>query len=711
MRIKSLEIKGFRAFSGDHKFDLDGDIVLVVGVNGQGKTSFFDAILWALTGDISRLGRPDAVVSLYSKSGEAQVRVAIQSTDGRVIEVTRHSDGNSNRLFVEAGGSSYSGEEAELELIRRIWPEGMATNDPRAALRVALERGIYLQQDVLTDFLTADSDNERFNAVSEIMGVGLITNLQASLESSRRAWSRATNQMRPRMQEAEERLLELETQIKEISDAGHTVSVSLDDWTSWWTQISQLGISNIDPPSIDSSDSHAAIDVAMAELRANRVTRMRRGERLRELREAIGELPPTSSDLDELRQIVEESTRSLEISREILSEAEARVTEIRRRQIEARSEQEELRVLAEVALRHLGEHCPICDQAYDKELTQQRLTSVILNASTDLDSIASTPDLALLAADVQAKERDVAAAGAALHNAIGEERTRAEILDRIRVGFSELEIDVPDEDEGVGVIEAELRENTRDLEVIASLGIQGEHIALSLARSGQLARRAELERQLFQASKELEARRRELQERDDTGEMITSMITGLREASSDLVEGELRRLDGLLQRIYSTADPHPEFRVVRFLSNMRYGHGNLLAEIEDSGSDIRKDEPRAYLSSSQLNVLAVSVFLALNLGISRLPLQMTILDDPLQSLDDINLLGLVDLLRRTRERRQLMMSTHDVRFASMLERKLRPVSDSQRTIHIELRGWSGEGPVVSQYNVMRDTTPIRLAAA
>ena len=117
------------------------------------------------------------------------------------------------------------------------------------------------------------------------------------------------------------------------------------------------------------------------------------------------------------------------------------------------------------------------------------------------------------------------------------------------------------------------------------------------------------------------------------------------------------------------------------------------------------------LSSSQLNVLAVAVFLSLNLGTHSLPLRTAILDDPLQSLDDLNLLGLMDLLKRLREKRQLMVSTHDSRFASLLERKLRPISDSQRTVRVELSGWSSEGPVVDQFDVQPDLLPIRMAAA
>jgi len=45
MRLHSLEVSGFRGFAAEQHFDLDADAVIVVGTNGNGKTSLFDAIL------------------------------------------------------------------------------------------------------------------------------------------------------------------------------------------------------------------------------------------------------------------------------------------------------------------------------------------------------------------------------------------------------------------------------------------------------------------------------------------------------------------------------------------------------------------------------------------------------------------------------------------------------------------------------------------
>ena len=118
MKVKSLEISGFRAFSKNHSFDLDADIVLVVGVNGQGKTSFFDAILWAVTGAIPRLRGLESVVSRYSSSGEARVAVSIVDDEGKAIEVTRQSDGLRDELLVKVNGDDYRDQQGQVQLIQ-----------------------------------------------------------------------------------------------------------------------------------------------------------------------------------------------------------------------------------------------------------------------------------------------------------------------------------------------------------------------------------------------------------------------------------------------------------------------------------------------------------------------------------------------------------------------------------------------------------------
>ena len=711
MRVKTVEVSGFRAFSGTNRFDLDGDIVLVTGVNGQGKTSLFDAIHWAITGEISRLNRPDSVVSLYSHSGEARVHVTLASDDGRSLEVTRHSDGEKDSLIVSEDDRVFRATDAEYELLRRLWPDGLAASNSQTALRSAFERGVYLQQDVLTSFLTADTEQDRFEAISELIGAGRTAEFRAALERSRRAWSRYTTQRSSELKGGEERLSQLEGQLRELLATSSTSAFSADEWTTWWSQARLLGVSVAGVPRFDSSDAQRVIDVAMAELRARRLSLERREHRLRDLA-LISQVGPSAVvDIDALHAEAEEASQSLEAARRILTEAEEEVAEARRRQREIRSDQEDLRVLAEVALRHLGPNCPVCQQIHDVESTRVRLESVLRGATQPLGLPVNDLGLIGLMKDVQAMEERAAAAAAALQDAQRREQLRVDTEARIRADLAELAINVPEDSSPEQAIESVLAQNESDIERLAEVSLRGEATALSLARTGQIARQVELQQEVHRVRRDLSSIRDEIAARNKTYQLASKIIDGLRNASSELVEDELARLEPLLQRIYATADPHPEFRMIKLLSRMYRGSGRVQAEIEDPLHNHRSETPSAFLSSSQMNVLAVSVFLALNLGIPTLPLSVAILDDPIQSLDDLNLLGLIDLLKRMRERRQLMVSTHDSRFASLLERKLRPVSESQRTILVELNGWSAEGPRVTQRDIARDLVPIRIAAA
>lgn len=55
MRLRRVEIENFRAYQKPQVFEIASDITVLYGPNGFGKTSFFDAIEFAVTGGIGRL--------------------------------------------------------------------------------------------------------------------------------------------------------------------------------------------------------------------------------------------------------------------------------------------------------------------------------------------------------------------------------------------------------------------------------------------------------------------------------------------------------------------------------------------------------------------------------------------------------------------------------------------------------------------------------
>lgn len=103
-KIKEIDITAFRAYKDVQKFNFmhknSGDIADLVAIyapNGYGKTSFFDAVEWAVTGSIERLnnGRPikeevkneEGYILKNRDSGEDYGNVTIISEQNKVFSV------------------------------------------------------------------------------------------------------------------------------------------------------------------------------------------------------------------------------------------------------------------------------------------------------------------------------------------------------------------------------------------------------------------------------------------------------------------------------------------------------------------------------------------------------------------------------------------------------------------------------------------------
>lgn len=75
------------------------------------------------------------------------------------------------------------------------------------------------------------------------------------------------------------------------------------------------------------------------------------------------------------------------------------------------------------------------------------------------------------------------------------------------------------------------------------------------------------------------------------------------------------------------------------------------------------------MSSGQLAAVSISFLLCMNQVYSGRELPILLIDDPIQTIDDVNMVGLVDILRYEFEDRQIFMSTHEQKFEWYLRYK------------------------------------------
>ncbi len=130
----------------------------------------------------------------------------------------------------------------------------------------------------------------------------------------------------------------------------------------------------------------------------------------------------------------------------------------------------------------------------------------------------------------------------------------------------------------------------------------------------------------------------------------------------------------LINELYRKIDPHPDYKTVIFKCDF----SELKPKLNVCVYQENKDEliiPNLYFSTAQLNILSLSIFLAKALNAKDNkgnPLECIFIDDPIQSMDSINILSTIDLLRSivVNHKKQIILSTHDENFHNLLKKKM-----------------------------------------
>jgi len=112
MRLKTLEIKGFKSFASDTAIHFKEDVIGIVGPNGSGKSNIVDAIRWVLGEQKSselRLDQMTSVIFNGSKSRKpgniASVSLTFENT--RNLLPTEYNTVTITRMLYRTGESEY----------------------------------------------------------------------------------------------------------------------------------------------------------------------------------------------------------------------------------------------------------------------------------------------------------------------------------------------------------------------------------------------------------------------------------------------------------------------------------------------------------------------------------------------------------------------------------------------------------------------------
>lgn len=701
--ILRLSVESFRGFRDLQEFDLAASAVILTGPNGTGKTSFFDALQWCMVGSIGRLESLRArrnvehIVNQYRIGRKATVEVELQTGAGRIIARRTGDYSGSSLELRREGSTSVFGADADEALRRHLLPGTELT------LEAALTTSGLMQQDVMRGVLEA-KPADRYRHISTVLGLSRLEDF----EEATRSLARDAGERLKRTQGERGRIAGLLDRGKEKLAESRTRLESAPQLEAIRSDLQALLAAT--PPHIAGPPASTELDgdkarelwtqLGAAVEAVDRLASLVR--RCSELRPASSEAPPTSDDLADLHAELDRASTHL-------ASAESEHAAVQRELQTARDAAQEVAQLAALAIPLLGDRCPVCTQPIDPDQVAAELreraggTTTITSLMRVQSEREAARRAAVERADVAQAELQAALRQAAQWNEYRAAEADVEAaLDHLRGGDFVVRTTAKTVEEWslAARRSSEYLESVRRrvLEFLDALERQTERGAVERA----MAEVARLESALLDGERAVAEESRRATRLQALAEQSTA-------ARIDVTEHRVKAMQPLVSNIYQRLDPHPAFKAVEFELDTYYRRGTTSALVRDSVEGISAD-PLMIFSTSQANIVALSYFIAMSLSSGNRGLPFLLLDDPIQSMDDVNVLGFADLCRHLRMRRQMIVSTHERRFAGLLERKLAPRTSEYETKVIRFTGWDRSGPTVDQSVVSPQLTdkPIRI---
>ncbi|MCB0548563.1 MAG: chromosome segregation protein SMC, partial [Phaeodactylibacter sp.] len=167
MRLKQLEIKGFKSFANETVINFNEDVIGIVGPNGSGKSNIVDAIRWVLGEQKSRELRLDQMSSVIfngtkrrKAGGVAQVSLTFENTKN--LLPTEYHTVTITRMLFRSGESEYrlNGVPCRLKDITSLFLDTGIGSNSYAIIALGM-----------VDDILSDKDNSRRRMFEQAAGV------------------------------------------------------------------------------------------------------------------------------------------------------------------------------------------------------------------------------------------------------------------------------------------------------------------------------------------------------------------------------------------------------------------------------------------------------------------------------------------------------------------------------------------------------------
>lgn len=229
MRLKSLEIKGFKSFANDTAIHFGEDVIGIVGPNGSGKSNVVDSIRWVLGEQKSSQLRLDKMSSIIfngtKKRKEAQVaQVSLTFDNTKNILPTEYTSITISRILYRSGDSEYrlNGVSCRLKDITNLLLDTGMGPDSYAIIALGM-----------VDDLLSDREQARRKMFEQAAGVSKYKARKHETQQKLEATAADLDRVEDLLFEIEDQLKKLEKQAQrtqkfyELKDEYKRLSVEL----------------------------------------------------------------------------------------------------------------------------------------------------------------------------------------------------------------------------------------------------------------------------------------------------------------------------------------------------------------------------------------------------------------------------------------------------------------------------------------------------
>ncbi len=167
MRLKTLEMKGFKSFADQTVIHFNEDVIGIVGPNGSGKSNVVDAIRWVLGEQSSRELRLDSMSSVIFNGTKKRrsaplAKVALTFENTRNILPTEYQEVTFARILYQSGDSEYqlNGVACRLRDIRTLLMDTGIGSNSYAIIALGM-----------VDDILNDKENSRLRMLEQAAGI------------------------------------------------------------------------------------------------------------------------------------------------------------------------------------------------------------------------------------------------------------------------------------------------------------------------------------------------------------------------------------------------------------------------------------------------------------------------------------------------------------------------------------------------------------